>query len=269
MSSSSSFDVLSVHPADQSCNPWEPQTDYASGHHSYANGHTNGNTSFDCSLASNSTSPSAPDPHTLFAAISLRAFALGSTLSASLLLAAYLIIVGYTPLWRLPCFLTALSLFHFLEYYITARYNPTAATVSAFLLSQNGKAYNIAHGMAFLECALHWSLAPGWYPMSLRPVWLALGFVMLAIGQSVRTAAMAKAGKSFSHQVQLKRKAGHELVTDGIYGYLRHPSYFGFFWWGLGTQVVLGNAICLLGYAFVLWKFFSRRIRGELLLSHL
>ena len=44
---------------------------------------------------------------------------------------------------------------------------------------------------------------------------------------------------------------------------LRHPSYFGFFWWGIGTQLVCGNTLCLAGYAVVLWRFFSRRIEGE------
>lgn len=44
---------------------------------------------------------------------------------------------------------------------------------------------------------------------------------------------------------------------------LRHPSYFGFFWWGIGTQLVCGNTLCLLAYAGVLWKFFSSRIKGE------
>jgi hypothetical protein len=62
--------------------------------------------------------------------------------------------------------------------------------------------------------------------------------------------------------VQSKHQAGHVLVKSGLYGYLRHPSYFGFFWWGLGTQLVLGNAVCFVGYALVLWRFFSSRIRG-------
>ena len=78
---------------------------------------------------------------------------------------------------------------------------------------------------------------------------------------------MAQAGSNFNHLVQMRRKQGHELVTDGIYAWLRHPSYFGFWWWGLGTQVVLGNWACLVGYAVVLWRFFSGRIESELFLG--
>lgn len=74
---------------------------------------------------------------------------------------------------------------------------------------------------------------------------------------------MLHAGSNFNHLVQKEKRAGHVLVTGGVYRYLRHPSYFGFFWWGLGTQVVLGNAVCLVGYAVVLWRFFRRRIESE------
>ena len=85
---------------------------------------------------------------------------------------------------------------------------------------------------------------------------------MLVIGQGTRTVAMIHAGSNFNHLIQRKKKEGHMLVTGGIYRHLRHPSYFGFFWWGLGTQVVLGNAVCLVGYTVVLWRFFRRRIES-------
>jgi protein-S-isoprenylcysteine O-methyltransferase len=85
----------------------------------------------------------------------------------------------------------------------------------------------------------------------------------MAVGQIARTLAMVQAGTNFSHTMQVERKDDHTLVKDGIYSILRHPSYFGFFWWGLGTQVVLGNMICSLGYAIILWQFFSSRIQSE------
>lgn len=93
---------------------------------------------------------------------------------------------------------------------------------------------------------------------------LYLGFTLLVSGQVIRTIAMAKAGSNFNHTVQMKKKQGHVLVTDGIYAWLRHPSYFGFFWWGLGTQIVLNNTVCFAGYLIVLWRFFNHRIRGKL-----
>lgn len=85
----------------------------------------------------------------------------------------------------------------------------------------------------------------------------------MGVGQVVRSLAMAHAAGNFNHHVQSRRKDGHVLVTDGIYSVLRHPSYFGFFWWGLGTQMVLGNFVCFALYALVLWRFFAKRIERE------
>lgn len=45
--------------------------------------------------------------------------------------------------------------------------------------------------------------------------------------------------------------------------YTRHPSYLGFFTWALGTQIGLSNPLSTIIFAVVLWRFFSRRIRGE------
>jgi protein-S-isoprenylcysteine O-methyltransferase len=86
---------------------------------------------------------------------------------------------------------------------------------------------------------------------------------MVAVGQTVRTAAMVQAGESFNHMVQTRRRDTHKLVTGGIYGWLRHPSYFGFYWWGVGGQLVLGNWVSLAAYTVVLWLFFINRIKSE------
>ena len=243
--------------------------------------HANGHTSDPNSSPSTPSTPYSPHPN--FAGISIRAFLLGLTLGSSISLTMLLAFDG-NPLWRLPFFLSTLSFFHFLEYQVTALYNPLVATISAFLLSQNGRAYNIAHSLAFFECFARYTIfstlnfdldaimrsyapeqfremeAASW--LSFHNLWLASGFSMLLIGQITRTLAMAKAGSNFNHTVQMKKKQGHVLVTDGIYAWLRHPSYFGFFWWGLGTQIMLGNAVCLTGYIVVLWRFFRHRIRG-------
>ena len=45
--------------------------------------------------------------------------------------------------------------------------------------------------------------------------------------------------------------------------YLRHPSYFGWYWWSVGTQVLLANPLCTLAYAYVVCQFFRNRIPYE------
>ncbi|KAF7594515.1 hypothetical protein BBP40_008962 [Aspergillus hancockii] len=200
--------------------------------------------------------------------VSLRAFLIGTTLGLSTSLTIALRIVN-SPLWRIPFFLASLTVFHFLEYYVTAEYNTHYANISAFLLSSNGWAYNVAHISAALECLLAQLIWPdagylNWGVLvSGIKIQVVLGLALMVVGQIVRTLAMAQAGSNFNHTVQVERKEDHILVTHGVYAVLRHPSYFGFFWWGLGTQMVLGNVVCFVGYAIVLWKFFYSRIYRE------
>ena len=45
--------------------------------------------------------------------------------------------------------------------------------------------------------------------------------------------------------------------------WFRHPSYAGFFYWALGTQILLQNPITFVIFYLVLYKFFSGRIKCE------
>ena len=63
--------------------------------------------------------------------------------------------------------------------------------------------------------------------------------------------------------MQYYKRDDHVLITSGIYRWVRHPSYFGFFYWALGTQLVLGNHFSFFAYVLALWKFFSHRVRRE------
>ena len=224
-------------------------------------------------FASASSPSSSPDPLRPYlrnqpkslSGIAIRSFSLGIALAASATATFTLLLYAPSPLWRVPFFIASLSLFHFLEFWTTAAYNTPAAQISSFLLTANWPAYAIAHGFATFECLLTNLIWPdsAWAPAALRPVLILAGLVLVVIGQTVRSVAMIHAGRSFNHTVQYRRKSSHVLVTDGIYSVLRHPSYFGFFWWALGTQLVMGNVLSFMGYAGVLWKFFSTRIEHE------
>ncbi|KAF2084101.1 ICMT-domain-containing protein, partial [Saccharata proteae CBS 121410] len=197
--------------------------------------------------------------------VAFRAFILGTVLGLSVGGTLYLAFKLDSTLWRAPFFIAVLALFHFLEFWITARYNTPTAKTTAFLLS-NGREYQIAHSAALCEHLITHFFFPDFQNavISIPYPWtVCAGLVAVALGQAVRSAAMAQAGTNFNHQVQSKKNKGHELVTSGVYAWLRHPSYFGFFWWGLGTQLVLGNVVCLAAYTVVLWRFFSHRIFHE------
>lgn len=222
-------------------------------------------------------SPGAPDAQTKpdkayypgqaksLEGIAIRSFCLGAVLALSSIAMIAIIALTASPLWRLPFFFAALSTFHFLEFWTTAKYNTAVATIGSFLLTANWPAYAIAHVAASLECLFSNLLFPNraWAPFYSGHILLLLGFMLVFVGQAARSLAMAQAGPSFNHTIQRKKKDDHELVTTGLYSFLRHPAYFGFFYWGVGTQLVLGNPICFVGYVIVLWKFFSSRIQSE------
>ncbi|KAI9641456.1 farnesyl cysteine-carboxyl methyltransferase [Ciborinia camelliae] len=211
--------------------------------------------------------------------IALRSFLVGIVLTISTFSALYLFFVTDSLFWRVPFFVASLAIFHFLEFWTTARYNTPEASISSFLFSGNGSAYNIAHSAAVTECLITNYFFPdgfynayGWrFPPTMASYLsprtqnfiLVIGLILIIVGQTIRSVAMVQAGRSFNHIVQFTRSRSHTLVTNGLYSWLRHPSYFGFFWWGLGTQMVLGNFYCFWGYAIVLWMFFNRRIKGE------
>ncbi|KAF1961888.1 prenyl cysteine carboxyl methyltransferas-like protein Ste14 [Byssothecium circinans] len=194
-------------------------------------------------------------------AIAIRAFLLGVVGTACAFLT--IVLAHYqSRLWRPFFFVTTLSLFHFLEFWITAEFNTPTALVSSFLLT-NGDRYRQAHTVALVETFFTSLFLPSWQARVNPPWVIALGLAMIVVGQAVRSTAMAQAGTNFNHQVQSRKSDGHELVTRGLYAHFRHPSYFGFFWWGIGTQVALGNTISFIAYTAILWYFFKKRITHE------
>jgi len=91
----------------------------------------------------------------------------------------------------------------------------------------------------------------------------AAGLAVALLGLAVRYWAMAEAARSFHHIVQHDRPDAHRLVTTGPYAWSRHPSYVGWAVWAVGTQLMLGNAVCAPLYAAASVAFFSARVPGE------
>lgn len=76
-------------------------------------------------------------------------------------------------------------------------------------------------------------------PAELKQItWVsATGLLMVVFGECLRKAAMFTAGSNFNHVVQNEKSDTHTLVTSGVYAWFRHPSYVGWFYWSIGTQV--------------------------------
>lgn len=64
-----------------------------------------------------------------------------------------------------------------------------------------------------------------------------VGLALCTIGELLRKAAIWTARDNFTHLVQQEKTQTHLLVTHGVYSWFRHPSYVGWFYWCIGTQV--------------------------------
>lgn len=75
----------------------------------------------------------------------------------------------------------------------------------------------------------------------LKTMWYvsSFGFLMCLSGEVLRKLAMWTATTNFNHEVQSVRADDHILITHGVYQYMRHPSYVGWFIWSIGSQVGL------------------------------
>ncbi|AOA63949.1 Farnesyl cysteine-carboxyl methyltransferase [Komagataella phaffii CBS 7435] len=181
------------------------------------------------------------------------------SLSLGVLFGLSLSFLFTSELFQLPLYILCLSLFHFLEYYITAKFNTDKVSLDSFLIN-NGAEYILAHSLAIFEVVLE----AHWFPTLKSHRYISFfGLIFIVIGQFLRSTAMITAGRSFSHMISTTKKKEHVLVTNGMYKYTRHPSYAGFFWWALGTQLMLCNPICFIGFLFTLRRFFKHRIEFE------
>ena len=203
-----------------------------------------------------------PDGKRSLSSISTQAFWLGIAFATSLTIGAQLAWNGYT-VWRPFAFIASLSLFHFLEFWVTATYNAPVVRASSFLIWTNGTPYTLAHGCALFEILVSNFIFPSWQARYINSASMTIGLIMVVFCQACRTLAMATAGTNFNHTPQRTRQDGHELVTSGIYSLSRHPSYFAFFWWAIGTQMLVGNKISLVAFFGSLWYFFYYRIHGK------
>ncbi|KAF9524307.1 Isoprenylcysteine carboxyl methyltransferase [Crepidotus variabilis] len=74
---------------------------------------------------------------------------------------------------------------------------------------------------------------------------------------------MIQSSTRFAHNVVYDKVEGHSLVTDGVYGYFRHPSYAGSFYWSLGMQMVLQNPLSFILFCVVMRRFSITEFEAE------
>lgn len=159
------------------------------------------------------------------------------------------------PLW---VFGGTLLFFHASEYYLQSRHVPTTLSLETLLLSPP---YLIALSIGLIEYLVERRLFD-WKegPYARASFWC--GLLGIVVGELLRKAAMLQ-NRWFTHMIATERRKDHRLVTTGVYKYIRHPGYAGWFIWAISTQVMLANPFSTLGYGVVSWFFFRDRIQYE------
>eukprot|EP00048_Salpingoeca_helianthica_P002403 m.57008 g.57008 ORF g.57008 m.57008 type:complete len:303 (-) comp12079_c0_seq2:129-1037(-) len=189
----------------------------------------------------------------LFTNVHLPAAFIGSVFGAGLTVA-----VADSEHRNLGLYMLSLSTFHFSEYITTALFNYHKLSYDSFLLNHS-REYHIAAVISWLE----YGVRRFFFPHFSLPLLTTAGIVLAVSGDLLRKAAMFTARSNFSHQIVTAREEKHRLVTAGVYRISRHPSYLGWLLWSVGTQALLNNPICIIGYAAAGIAFFRDRIPYE------
>lgn len=178
--------------------------------------------------------------------IASKSFVLGGVFTAALIGE-----FAYPRLIPLCSYLQFLCIFHSLEFGMTYLYNNSQTDDDSFILED--REFHMITAISIIE----YLVSP--FHLLIQP----MGMLLALVGQLIRTLSMGTAQESFNHYVQKSGKETHTLVTKGVYKYIRHPSYFGFFVWFIGLELLLGNILVLSVGAVILWKFFRDRIAYE------
>ncbi|GAB6018629.1 hypothetical protein CHUAL_000311 [Chamberlinius hualienensis] len=186
--------------------------------------------------------------------VAIRACLLGTGFAIGILVASLAdrswIVFG----WYLCC----LTFFHYSEYFTTSVVNPKALCLDSFLIN-----HSVEYGLAALCCLIEFVIERWLFPEMKMSRLSYIGLSLCIAGEVLRKVAMFTAKTNFNHLIQIQREEGHVLITHGIYGLCRHPSYVGWFLWSIGTQILVCNPICFVGYLLASWSFFKLRVYEE------
>lgn len=78
--------------------------------------------------------------------------------------------------------------------------------------------------------------------------WNLIGFTLFIVGLTLRWVAILSLKKAFTVKVTILK--GHKLKSDGVYRWMRHPSYTGMYIYALGLGIALHS---FLSIAILLW----------------
>lgn len=170
-----------------------------------------------------------------------------------------MIFITRTIYYQFFCYLITLCIYHYTEFFSELLFHFQDLQKDAFLLYQN-KNWVISTSVSFVEVLLGTYF---FHEYKNIKILFIIGLLMTIAGQYFRIAALFTGKSNFTHKIQLRKRKSHVLVKYGIYKICRHPSYFGFFIWSVGIEIMCVNPICTIGFAIILFLFFKNRIQFE------
>ena len=109
------------------------------------------------------------------------------------------------------------------------------------------------------------SLFPFPYGMTVQCV----GFIMAIIGVLISVMGRHELGVNWAHGGEYQVKNSQELVTTGIYRYIRHPIYLGVILAYVGGQIVAGSYLSIVFLVLFMYSSIVQAKKEEkLLLQH-
>jgi protein-S-isoprenylcysteine O-methyltransferase len=161
--------------------------------------------------------------------VAIRALFLGYVFGIGILVS-----INASQSWQMfGVYTTVLTSFHYTEFLAIAWTNPAILSIDSFILN-----HSIAYGVAACLSWTEFFLERYYFHGMKFPSFISyFGIVLCISGEILRKLAMFTAKHNFNHVVQSEKSDNHELVTHGVYNLCRHPSYVGWFYWSLGTQV--------------------------------
>ncbi|KPA86316.1 putative prenyl protein specific carboxyl methyltransferase [Leptomonas pyrrhocoris] len=203
------------------------------------------------------------------------AFAIGALTILSIALVFYGYVTHSDALFALGLYvLTVHFAFHMSEFLTAAYQRPHDTHPDAFVIFHS-KEYLTASALALLEFFIEayavpesWKLSPSRHPLlgavlRINRTGAVLFTALVVFFYGIRVVAMLQCGSNFSLIIESDRRSSHRLVRHGLYRYLRHPSYFGWFWRSLFAQLVLANPLSAVVHTVVSWYFFRSRVAYE------
>ena len=186
-------------------------------------------------------------------------YLMGITLIFILCFSGAVIIFIKTIYYHLFIYFITLCIYHYSEYFSELLFHFKDLQKDAFLIYENKK-WVMATLASFLEYLIETFFFHKYKDLKIL---FLIGLIMTIIGQYFRIAALFTGKSNFTHKVQMIKRKNHVLVKHGIYSVCRHPSYFGFFLWSVGIEIMCVNPLCIIAFTFILFKFFKNRIKIE------